>query len=1062
MADGLVDALRRGDGTTPQAAIEAITGQSLAIGDAHVRVNQILASLAELELTGRATGTDPTATLTLPGTPVGLDTPPGAIGTGNGAPAGAIGAADANGAGAQGALGTLPPIAAPPTTPADTPSVTSSGPNPQEVSAALLSIVAEKTGYPADLVDVSMDLEADLGVDSIKRVQILGALRDAFPGLPVVAPEQLGELHTLTDVVAFVTAEEAAEGTAPASASSGPNPDEVSAALLSIVAEKTGYPADLVDVSMDLEADLGVDSIKRVQILGALRDAFPGLPVVAPEQLGELHTLADVIAFVTGGTGAPVETREVSGSRIGRARLELVPLPDVDELRDAYAAEPVAFVAGPDPDGYADALEGAGWRVVRAGADLAAWGAEEGAPPRCPSGSTCAWRSLPSGGDWDANVRTLAGVLFLAQRTAPVLAATAGRHGARAAFVTVTRLDGALGHRGDADPADALLGGVAGLVKTLRHEEPAIFARALDLAPALPDAAARLLAELADADAGTAEVGVDADGRRRTTAFAAQEDEAETEAGSPDIADDDVIVVTGGARGVTAACVRALAAASGRGEFLLLGRTEAGEPPAWAAGLPQDELKARLIEHMRAETAEITPREVDRRFRELLARREIAETLEAVAATGARARYIPVDVTDPAAVRAALAEHAPRVTGVVHGAGALADARLADKTPAAVRTVLGPKLDGLRAVLDALDAGERLRHLVLFASVAGVYGNAGQADYAMANQALGRLAASWKRNVPASRVTAIDWGAWDGGMVTPELREVFRARGVALLPQETGAAMFAAQFGPSRRDDVEVLAGPAEALAGAPAVRPSPALAARRDLSGLGEEPVIDAHRIGEHPVLPASAALGWLAGTLERANPGLRVVEVRRFDVQSGVVVDGEQERRPYWVTAEPGALDADGRLVIDAAIVSGLDGARRSHYRGTFALAAGTAPAPSPLRLPPPGRGRRTGCARTPTPTCSTARCSRACAGCSNASRADWSPSAASPMSRWHAARTRRRCTARSSRTWCSRRRPCWACGSWTRAACRWRSPAGSTSPRCPPTRRTSPWSRTCARRP
>jgi NAD(P)-dependent dehydrogenase (short-subunit alcohol dehydrogenase family) len=447
-----------------------------------------------------------------------------------------------------------------------------------------------------------------------------------------------------------------------------------------------------------------------------------------------------------------------------------------------------------------------------------------------------------------------------------------------------------------------------------------------------------VLDEIEDADTATAEVAVAADGSRRTPRLVPAGGEDEAEAG--ELAEDDVIVVTGGARGVTAACVRALAS-GGRGEFILLGRTEHDAVPAWAAGLSEPDLKSRLIESMRADGAAPAPRDVERRFRELLARREIQETLDAVEATGARARYVAVDVTDADAVRAALADDAPRVTGLVHGAGALADALLADKTPEDVRTVLGAKLTGLRAVLDALDTAP-LRHVVLFASVAGVYGNAGQADYAVANQALGRLAASWKRAAPERRVTAIDWGAWDGGMVTPDLREVFQARGVALLPLDEGAARFAEQFSASRHDDVEVLIGQAAALAAPPEARPGRKLLARRDLTGLGDEPIIGDHRIGEHPVLPASAALGWMISTLERAHPGLGVIEARGFDVQRGVVFDGSEEPA-YWLSAEPGERDAGGRLTVTAAVLSNIDATPQSHYRGTFVLAPRPAPAPS-----------------------------------------------------------------------------------------------------------------------
>ena len=61
------------------------------------------------------------------------------------------------------------------------------------------------------------------------------------------------------------------------------------------MADKTGYPADMLDMSMALESDLGIDSIKRVEILSAMQERFPDAPAVEPEQLGALGTLREVL-----------------------------------------------------------------------------------------------------------------------------------------------------------------------------------------------------------------------------------------------------------------------------------------------------------------------------------------------------------------------------------------------------------------------------------------------------------------------------------------------------------------------------------------------------------------------------------------------------------------------------------------------------------------------------------------------------------------------------------------------------------------------------------------------
>ena len=180
------------------------------------------------------------------------------------------------------------------------------------LTASLLAIVSDKTGYPADMLDLSMDMEADLGIDSIKRVEILGALQARHPNLPKVEPQALAELRTLGQIVSYVGVAAGSASTAqpalPAKPAAAPQavPEVASAepasdagaltsSLLAIVSDKTGYPADMLELSMDMEADLGIDSIKRVEILGALQERHPNLPKIQPQALGELRTLGQIV-----------------------------------------------------------------------------------------------------------------------------------------------------------------------------------------------------------------------------------------------------------------------------------------------------------------------------------------------------------------------------------------------------------------------------------------------------------------------------------------------------------------------------------------------------------------------------------------------------------------------------------------------------------------------------------------------------------------------------------------------------------------------------------------------
>ncbi|WP_156516441.1 SDR family NAD(P)-dependent oxidoreductase, partial [Nocardia arizonensis] len=718
---------------------------------------------------------------------------------------------------------------------------------------------------------------------------------------------------------------------APATASgTGPSDEELLRALREVVADKTGYPVDMVDPTRDLEADLGVDSIKRVQVIGALQERFPQLPSLGPEQLGTLRTLDQIVAEFAASTGGDVHPKAEAAASTPRHLVESVALAPVDVAVEPYRADAGVLLVDLAGDSESDraALESAcaerGWRVRTVRGVTAAETDDVDICVVLVGGSA----------DREEAQRRLTEVILTAGALIPRLLQVTGR----AAFATVTRLDGDLGYRGAADPVSALLGGAGGAVKTLAAEQPSLFCRALDIEPALTGAgfAARVLEELSDSARDTVEVGIDAAGNRRTlvpsryadaeTIVAVRAREAQP---ATVLTDQDVLVVTGGARGVTATCVLALAEQSAA-RFVLLGRSELKPEPQWALGVDDSDLKQAALRAL-AGTG-VTPRDIERECGAIRGVREIRATLDAL---GQRAEYFAVDVTDEAAVRAALAPVRDSITGVVHGAGVLADSMIVAKTADSVRRVFEPKIAGLTAVLAAL--GE-LRHLVLFTSVAGLFGNAGQADYATANEALCRFAASYRAANPDCHVTAVDWGAWDGGMVTAELREYFRARGIPLLPPESGAAAFTEQFTAERAGDTVVLIGAATALSGPDTAAPTPVRAVRA-VGDLTADAVIAAHRVGEHIVLPATFGLGAMINLAERRMPGRVVVGVNDFEVLKGIVFDHPVD------TIEIELDPRDGDAAIVRAAVHA-DGAVR--FRAVLTLADGPAEATARLSVP------------------------------------------------------------------------------------------------------------------
>ncbi|HEC85731.1 MAG TPA: acyltransferase domain-containing protein, partial [Thioploca sp.] len=118
--------------------------------------------------------------------------------------------------------------------------------------------------------------------------------------------------------------------------------------MLNIVSDKTGYPADMLEVEMDMEADLGIDSIKRVEILGAMQEQFPDLPPVNPEELAELRTLAEIVEYMGGAEKKKAprldDDEQPLVHNIQQHQVKLKPLPAPDCLDLSWASDHICLL----------------------------------------------------------------------------------------------------------------------------------------------------------------------------------------------------------------------------------------------------------------------------------------------------------------------------------------------------------------------------------------------------------------------------------------------------------------------------------------------------------------------------------------------------------------------------------------------------------------------------------------------------------------------------------------------------------------------------------------------
>jgi acyl transferase domain-containing protein/NAD(P)-dependent dehydrogenase (short-subunit alcohol dehydrogenase family)/acyl carrier protein len=712
------------------------------------------------------------------------------------------------------------------------------------VAEKVLAIVAEKTGYPSEMLDLDLDLEADLGVDTVKQAETFAAVREAF-GIPRIDDLKLRDYPTMRHVIGFVrehrpdlaAAPVAAPAPVAASAPAAPAPaaapaavsDPVAEKVLAIVADKTGYPTEMLDLDLDLEADLGVDTVKQAETFAAVREAF-GIPRIEDLKLRDYPTLRHVIGFVREhrpdlAAGGAVGAAAVAEAPASAASAETVAssepvIYDVSEADRAPRRVPTPVLRPPLELCKATGVNLEGSRVVvmfdrgGVGRSLASRLEKRGA-------QVLGIEAPPADEEIDGLIQgflsegPIAGIYWLTALDAEpdleeldleqwrelnrvrvknlyraVRALVVAQPDANPFLVVATRMGGLHGY--DEHGATAPLGGaVTGFAKAYKRERPAAVVKAVDFEASRKSAepAEALIAETLF-DPGVVEVGYH-DSLRFGIGF----EERPAADGQPGmhLGPETVYLVTGAAGGITSAIVADLARAGGGGQFFLLDLTPAPDPADERIALfrqGRDALKAALIAEAQAKGEKVTPVQIDRTIMGVERSEAALRAIETVEAAGGAAFYRSLDLRDGPAVSAVveeIRERFGRIDVLLHAGGIEISRGLADKQPDEFYRVFDIKADGFFSLLRAAK-GMPIGATVAFSSVAGRFGNSGQTDYSAANDLLCKVTSSLRHTRPETRGIAIDWTAWGGiGMATRgSIPRIMEMAGIDMLPPEVG------------------------------------------------------------------------------------------------------------------------------------------------------------------------------------------------------------------------------------------------------------------------------------
>ncbi|HEY0451202.1 type I polyketide synthase [Actinophytocola sp.] len=447
--------------------------------------------------------------------------------------------------------------------------------------------------------------------------------------------------------------------------------------------------------------------------------------------------------------------------------------------------------------------------------------------------------------------------------------------------------------------------GASGLARTLHLEHPGVPTTVVDLAdvaPAGPDdvdaAVTRVVAEVAGT-VGYSEVRYTADGERTVPILRALAESPPAEADPTRLTAADVLLVTGGAKGITAECALVMAQDSGA-KLALLGRAD----PV------TDE--------------------------------EVSTNLARMAAAGVEVRYERADVTSPEQVAAAVERFSAElgtVTAVLHGAGRNEPGALSNLSEADFHKTLAPKIDGLRAVLDAVGEDD-VKLLVTFGSIIGRAGLRGEAHYATANDRMTELTVRFQREHPNARALALEWSVWSGAGMGERLGvvEALMRDGITPISTEDGIAVLRRVLADPSAGPVLVVSGRA---AGLPTLRldtselpltrfldrilvhyPGVELVTEADLAA-GSDPYLADHLLEGDQLFPAVLGMEAMAqvATAVGGEAGVPVLEDVEF-LRPIVVRPGES------TTVRLAAL-ARGAGTVSVAIRSEETGFSADHFR-------------------------------------------------------------------------------------------------------------------------------------
>ncbi|MCO7124506.1 SDR family NAD(P)-dependent oxidoreductase [Sporolactobacillus shoreicorticis] len=680
----------------------------------------------------------------------------------------------------------------------------------QELKLLVKHVIEEQTGYPAEILDEEADLEADLGIDSVKQAEIMSSLSSK---LGIDRTELQGtELNSIAMIVhAFYTTKEEPMVDEPAEQqlTDAPapelniSPNDAEQRVKAIISEQTGYPAEILDLDADLEADLGIDSVKQAEIFAKVQNEFEGQPSSSSVQ-GSFHTIKDILEQVkkkasTAGLKQSVNTMkrfmaatlaqsmdsENETIDLERQKILLITNKDsrlffgdlVNQLLSLQTAKELneSNVAFSNSDQLKKKIEEMN---------------QETGPFNCII-NLQAVRSQNESFDfseWQEAVDRIYNGLFYSAKVCYEALEAGG------AYYAVTNIGGYFGveRQESIDPLGAVTSGfLKGLEKELRNKIKAC--KVIDVEhPEDFGYDPYLLAEFHSF--GTfVEIGYK---RTKRKAIFSIRNELSNIRPRFTLGPDDYVLVTGGGRGITRVCALALQEKTNCG-LVIVGRTHlpSGDEE-WMTMTDEAfaDYKNTYLVNEKQKHHDKTLLELTDAYHQMANARMLFRNIEQLNKKGKKVIYRHCDVTsqqDCVHLKAVLQQKNIHIKGIINGAGLPSFGKVPHKNEELARKVVEVKADSL-FLLERYFINDQTEFVISMGSISGRFGMDGQVDYSAGADLIVKYSKklSLEKGVYAK---VIGWPAWDkvGMAATEDVKRVQQEdRGLSYLSPEEGASIF--------------------------------------------------------------------------------------------------------------------------------------------------------------------------------------------------------------------------------------------------------------------------------